>query len=101
MNRGIDLIGNEAEGQRRRRTELAAGEIRRNVAGVRKRVLAGERDANAARSGKAKLALRDENVIEPGENVAGIMRCLATQSAENHGDTHGRCQTLSRKRRRQ
>ena len=65
------------------------------MAGVRERVFAGECDADAAGGGKAKLALRDENVVEAGENVAGVVRGLATQSAENHGDTHGRGQALS------
>lgn len=94
-NQGVHLIGNEAEGQCRWRAEFATGEIGRNVARVSERVLAGERDADAARGGKAEVALRDENVVETGENVAGIVGGLATQSAENHGDTHRRRQTFS------
>ncbi len=65
------------------------------MAGIRQSVLAGEGNPDAASSSEAELALRDQRIVEAEENLARVMRGLATKSAEDHRHPHGRSQTLS------
>ena len=53
-------------------------------------------DPDAASRGEAELALRDQRVVEPEKNIAWIMRGLAAQHAEDHGDAHGGGKALAR-----
>ncbi len=65
------------------------------MAGVRESVCAGGGDLNAAGGGEAELALRDEDVVEAGENFAGVVRGFAAEGSEDHGDAHGCGETFA------
>lgn len=91
----VGLVGNEAEWESGWGGDLASGEIWGDVAGVCEPVFAGGGDLDAAGGGEAELALGDEDVVEAGENFAGVVRGFAAEGAEDHGDAHGCGESLS------
>ena len=60
--------------------DLASGEIGGDVASVREPVFAGGGDLDTAGGCEAELALGDEDVVEAGENFAGVVRGFAAES---------------------